>query len=412
MVYYEIKKVFSKTGSKVALLVLALLMGLSCYFAISSVYYVNEEGETERGYAAVRKLRAVVKEWSGELTEERIARAIEENSRIKASEEYQAYQQGDIKKGNIAYSWGQGFHNIREMLSWAAFRETNYYRIDSLTPEAAWDFYPSRIRYLKEWLESEENEGRYSEAEKEYLIKKYEELKTPLQNDYVEGWEKLLEYGNTVTMFTVMVLAFLVTGIFCNEFSLKADAIFYSSYHGRKKAVAAKVKAAFLIVTGIYWSVCLAMTAALLFFLGADGGDCFLQAFFYGYKSFYNITNIQAYLLIMMYGYIGNLFILFLVMLVSVKSRSAVFGVMVPFILIFIPNFIANISAPRLVEKITLLLPDRLLDMFMVLKTFIFYEINGKVLTAVQILPVLYTALFVVVLAALYSSARKAEVKG
>lgn len=41
MVRYEIKKVFSKTSGKVALLLLLAVMGATCHFA-THIYFVNE----------------------------------------------------------------------------------------------------------------------------------------------------------------------------------------------------------------------------------------------------------------------------------------------------------------------------------------------------------------------------------
>ena len=58
-IYYEIRKVLSGTRSRLAFLLLAMILGITLYFAIS-VEYVNETGESERGPAAVASLRAAV----------------------------------------------------------------------------------------------------------------------------------------------------------------------------------------------------------------------------------------------------------------------------------------------------------------------------------------------------------------
>ncbi len=49
MLKYEIKKVFSRTGGRIALLVLVFLTGITCYFA-TGISYTNENGETESSY--------------------------------------------------------------------------------------------------------------------------------------------------------------------------------------------------------------------------------------------------------------------------------------------------------------------------------------------------------------------------
>ena len=45
-IYYEIRKVLSGTRSRLAFLLLAMILGITLYFAIS-VEYVNETGESE-----------------------------------------------------------------------------------------------------------------------------------------------------------------------------------------------------------------------------------------------------------------------------------------------------------------------------------------------------------------------------
>ena len=52
MIRYELKKVFVKPGSRIALLLLALLLGVVCFFAMD-VGYVNEQGKQEIGRAHV-----------------------------------------------------------------------------------------------------------------------------------------------------------------------------------------------------------------------------------------------------------------------------------------------------------------------------------------------------------------------
>ena len=103
-------------------------------------------------------------------------------------------------------------------------------------------------------------------------------------------------------------------------------------------------------------------------------------------------------------GYIGCIFLLFLTMLVSAKLRSAVVAVMVPFAAIFLPSFFNT-------SKILGLLPDQLLQMNMVAKYFHVYEIGGRVLSAAQILPVVYAALAAVIVPVLYGTYRRSQIR-
>ena len=288
MTYYEIKKVFSKKGSKVALIFIFIVISVVLSFIIGDNKYVNRNGDAESGISAMLKVRELKKEWSGDC-------------------------------------------------DYGEFNDYNYYLADSLSPDEAVDFYSNRIKNLKNWLETD-GKDQFSEKEKSYLIRAYEKMKTPLYYDYQAGWKNLFQYSPSIIMILTLVLGFLCAGIFSGEFQLKANAVFYSSYYGRNKAVWAKVKAGAIIITAIYWAVMLLYTMLVLGILGVDGANCPIQSSMSGWKSIYNITNAQEYILIVLGGYLGCLFMQSLTMLVSAKTNSSVIAVIVPFILIFLPE--------------------------------------------------------------------------
>lgn len=407
MLKYELKKVFARTSNKIALLILLAVMGVTCYFAMG-VSWVDENGDTHSGPAAVARLRTAQKEWAGYLDEEALRRAIEENRRIQSMPEAQS---DNLRDSEITYSRGQGLLEIRWLLNSSfadGFREYDYYRMDALTPEDAPDFYINRSRLLREWL-AKEAKDQFSEEEKVFLLQQYESLETPFYYDYARGWTQLFEFSPTIVMITMLVLGYLVAGIFSGEFTWKSDAIFYTSLYGRDRAVQAKIKAGFCLVTGIYFMAFLLYSGIVLAYLGADGWNLAVQAVHGGWKCFYHITVWQKYLLITAGGYVGCLFISFLCMLVSAKTKSAVVAVMVPFVLIFLPSFLANISSST-VRKIIGLLPDQLLQTGQALNLFNLYSIGGKILGAVPILLTAYMLLTAVLWPVIYRIYRHKQI--
>lgn len=404
MVKFEIKKVFLRRGNQIAVALLAVLLCVVCFFA-GNISYVNESGETETGFGAVKKLREEQKEWAGFLDEVKIRKVIEENNKISQTPEAKSE---DFQENDKAFHKKQGFQEIRNLLNYAyaeGFRDYNYFRADSLKPEDASKFYENRIVLLKEWL-SGEGKALFSETEKEYLIKKYESLQTPFFYDYVEGWKQLFLYFPTILMILMLVLGYLISGIFAREFQWKADSILFSSMYGKNKAVSAKVKACFYIVTGIYWCTVLLYTGAVLLYLGADGAFCPVQANSSGWKSFYEMTNMEKYILCAVGGYLGCLFISFLTMLVSGKTKSSVAAVVLPFVLLFLPSFLSNINHPA-AAGILGLLPDRLLQLAQGTANFTLYEIGGKVLDGIFLLFPVYSVFCALLLPVLKRMYRK-----
>lgn len=407
MLRFEIKKVFSKTVNKIALLILVVALLVVSFFAVNSVDYVDENGTSTSGIAAARNLRNDKNQWSGYLTDNVLSEAILKNEEIIASPEYLSK---DVKENDKAYAKMQGFSDIRTIINKAfcSFNEYDYYRANSVTSDEVRNLYERRITNLTEWLNSDEIKDNFSKDEKEFLIAQYNELETPFYYEYSDGWKALLEYAPSIMMLLVLILGFLVSSIFSNEFQLKADSIFFSAKFGRNKAINAKMRAGFLIITAVYWGTMLIYSAVVLGSLGTDGANCMIQTGLGGWKSFYNITCLQDYFLTMAGGYLGSLFILTLSMLVSAKTHSTTLAVTVPFILLFIPSFFSGISV---LSKGLGLLPDQLLQVSQAVNLFNLYKIGGKVVGAIPIIMILYFILYCILLPMLYSVYQKAEIK-
>lgn len=406
MLYYELKKIWVRPGTKIAMLILAGMLAVTCYFAIHGVYYVDENGDNEYGIEAIRRLKASKKEWRGLLTEEVIANVIAENRRLNETEKGRSEK---VQDNNIVFGWKQGFHDIRLMLmySFCKFREADYYLPDSLTPADAQAFYANRQLHLQEWLEEEEQQYRFSEQERAFLIQRYEMLedRAPFYYDYADGWKQFFEWAAAIIMLMMLTLSFVTAGIFSGKFGYKADSVFYASYHGRGKAVAAKLGAGFFFVTCVYFTVIFLYSAVVLGILGVDGAKLIIQTNG-AWKSFYLLTNWQQYVLTILGGYIGIVFILLLTMLVSARTKSSVLAVTIPFILLFLPGFI-NGSSSVAVDKMLGILPDRLLDIGQSLSLFYLYEIGGKVLGMLHVLPVFYTTLIILLIPIIYQVYRR-----
>lgn len=413
MLYYELKKIWAKPGNKIAMVILAAILAATCYLAVFDVYYVNENGDHEYGIAAIQKLKAAKKEWEGTLTEEVIAKVIAENARINATEEGQSQ---NIQKSNIAFGWKQGFSDIRYLLeySYGKFREWDYYLPDTLVPEDAVGFYKRRVSQLSEWLDTEEAGYLIADDEKQFLIERYAALETPYQYEYHDGWERLLYYSSMIVMLTIIVLGFIVASIFSGEFGYKADAVFYSSYHGRGRATAAKLGAGVLFVTFVYWGIMLIYTTVVLGIFGTSGADVIIQLGVHagGWKSFYLLTFGQLYLLTVCGGYVGALFMLLLAMFVSARTRSTALAASVPLLLSFLPSFIENMNLQeKVINQIMGLLPDQIVQINNIISYFNLYHIGGKIVGSIGILFVLYTTLSVLLCPVIYQVYRKLEAK-
>ena len=141
----------------------------------------------------------------------------------------------------ISYAKKQGIAGIMDVIIYAFsdYRDYNYYAADHVSDDEVGTIYERRISTLKEWLDS--GKETFTQVEKDFMIQKYEELKTPFYYEYMDGWAALLQNISTFILMLALVIGFLVSGIFSDEFQSKADSIFFSARFGRSRGISAKL---------------------------------------------------------------------------------------------------------------------------------------------------------------------------
>ena len=406
MILFEIKKVFSKSMSKIALLVLVAALVIVSILTINNLEYIDySDGQKHvfTGIAAAGKLRDAKNEWAGYLTEDVLAKVIEENNRVNSSKEAQS---DDFNENDKAYAEKQGFSTILDLISraFSEYGDYDYYRADSVTAEEAKGLYRQRISALEAYLETEEKQ--FSDAEGDFMKKQYQSLHTPFYYEYEDNWKALLQNISAYLLILALAIGFFVSGIFSDEFQLKADSIFFSSRLGRNRAVLAKIAAGFLIATGLYTVFTFLYTFIVLLLLGAGGSGCPIQLDMW--DSCYNLTYLQAYFLIVAGGYIGTLFSSMLAMIVSAKTHSTVIAIIVPFALLCLFPFLSRIiTLPGLCS----LFPDQLLELYIHLKHSVTFGIGGTIRTSVSVLLPAYLLFCAALPPALYCIYRRTEIK-
>ena len=340
----------------------------------------------------------------GYVTDKVLKKVIKEREEIYQLNE--ALPEDNIEEQNKAYAKSQGMSSIVELINMAfsPWRDYNGFAIDHISPDEATTVYERRISNLKEYLES--GEEYFPARQKEFLIRQYETLETPFYYEYFEGWSALLQNISTFLLMLALIIGFLVSGIFSDEFVTKADSIYFSTKAGRNKAIVAKIKAGFLIVTGFYVIFVILYTLIVLCALGMDGAGCPIQ--WDMWRSVYHVTFFEGYLLIVAGGYVGTLFAAILAMIVSAWVHSTAAAVIMPFMILCAFPFLSRIiTLPGMCS----FFPDQLLEIYNSLKESALVEVGGKVMdTAGVILPVYFLA-SVGLFPVLYLIYKRAEVK-
>lgn len=399
---FEIKKIFSKFKNRMAVLILLVILVAVSMLTMNRVEYIDSDGNHVSGMPGAKSLRAEKNKWKGNLTEDVLKEVARENASINNSTEALS---DDNEQQDKAYARKQGISSIAELINnaFSEWRDYNYYAIDNVSIEEAGSVYERRVSNLKKYLDS--GEEIFTDLEKEFLIQRYEELKTPFYYEYTDGWSALLQNVSTFILILALIIGFLVSGIFSDEFQTNADAIFFSSKLGRNRAVLAKMGAGFAVTTVFYVVFLLLYTAIVLAALGADGANCPIQMDMW--RSAYNITFMEAYLLIAAGGYVGTMFASTLSMLASAAMRSTATAIIVPFIVLCAFPFLSRVIT---LPGICSLFPDQLLEIYITIKEFNLVQLGGRIMNVATLIIPAYALACLLLWPLLYRIYRKAEV--
>lgn len=405
MIRYELKKVFIKPSNQASISLLLITLVVICFLAIRGDYYVDEQGRSEYGYHAIQKLKTEKKKWRGELTTEKLEGVLKADREVNQTDEYTS---SNIQENNISFSRKQGFADIRGLIniSFSKFREYDYFMIDSLSEEEIHHFYSNRIEHLNTWLRDETGD-LFNEKEKNYLVSQYEKLKTPVTYDYADGWKQALLYLPTLIILTALIIGFLVSGIFSGEFQEKAESVWFASYYGRNKAIRSKIITGVLLATVVYWVTMLLYSGVLFALFGMDGANCVIQTDSSSWKSMYNITFFQEYQIALFGGYLGVILISIVTMCISSGTKSGVIAATMPFVLIFLPPILGNLSV---FSDIQGLFPSELLSITSAVGTFALYQIGQDIIPSVPLLFIVYIPVCILLIPVLYRVTCKTEI--
>lgn len=394
MLKYEMKKIFTKRINQV-LLAAALLIGiiLSC-FAVGSVFYTDENGDSPKGITAWRLLAEDKNQWEGELTPEKISEVLKIDRALAA-------QYPDEVPDEVYGSVVQSYWDIKDFV------------INVLTPDSMWD--ESVIYQLTDEQTGEiyeiyrENMSKMAEEygttpeKKEFLNRIYEKVETPFVYEAKDSWDTMPVYVETYAIILAVISGFLAAGIFSGEFRPGAEDIFLASKYGRSRAVKNKIIAGVLMTTAVYWIGMGILSLISFGIMGTSGFSTPVQI--WESYSIYIMTHGEYYLLMLVCGYIASLFCTSLTMLVTVKMHTAGVAVCIPFFLLCMMPFVGR--ALSSFTSFFNLMPNVLINIVECVKTPILYQVGNVVFRQVPLAMVIYSAAAAALLPFIYRSCRR-----
>lgn len=391
MLKLELKRIFSKKINVLALAVAMILAVIFSGFAVTNNRYVDESGNVNTGVTAARKLTANKRPWKGTLTEEHLKKVMAQN--CEAHEQY-SEEEMNANYGTIL----QPIADIRDFMISVLTLDSDYDEsvLNQMTDENVQNFYDIYQSNMKKMAE----EYGKTDAQKQYLEKKYSEIKMPLKYEPFGSWSIMIMYAETYSIILAIVVGFICAGIFADDFQTKADAVFFAAKYGRTKAVRTKIVAGLITTTVIYWTGIALLSLISFGIMGISGAGTpyqMEQAY-----SIYVMTYGQYYLLTVVCGYIASLLAAALSMLVAAKMHTISVAVCIPFFLYCVLPFIGRALSGY--STFFNLIPTMLTNVEAAAKVPLIYQIGGIVIRQIPLVMVMYAVVVVLVLPWIYRS--------
>jgi len=165
--------------------------------------------------------------------------------------------------------------------------------------------------------------------QKKLLKNQYKKIEMPVYYQAKDSWDTTAMYVETYGIVLAVIVGFLASGIFAEEFQTGAEAVFFSAKFGRSKATKNKIVAGMLLTTIVYWGGMVILTLISFGIMGLSGFNTLYQID-QPYAIYY-MTYGQYYFIMLVCGYIASLFAASLTMLVTAKMRTRNVAVVIPF---------------------------------------------------------------------------------
>lgn len=388
MIKYELEILFSERINRLLLLILILIAIVFSCFAIGSVTYVDQEGNTHNGLFSARKLAESKSKYEGKLTPDVLKNVIQKDRQI--TKEY-----GNEISDSVYSTGAQEYGDIKDFCVSTLCYDTDFDEsvLNGLEINDAGRIYEIRDGNIAREIE----EYGTTQAKAHFLQGQYSKISTPFDYAPAESWKTMGLYATTYAMILLIIISFLAAGIFSREFKQQADSIFFSTRLGRSKGTRAKIATGLIMATAIYWLAMFIMSIVSFGVMGLSGAKSPIQIE-YSY-CMYAYTFMQRYLVILLAGYIGSILAATVAMLVSAKTHSSLLAICFPFVLFIVSPFIGRVLPFNEFFNVT---PDQLVNVYNCIRLPLLYQFGDVVIMQIPMIMALYTLVTIMIIPLIY----------
>ena len=379
MIWYEWKRIWGSRLTQFAVLGCALFLAFSVWSNIRLISATDADGQTVTGLEAVR----VQKESRKEVT-------LDQETVDALVDEYLGYTQDLVASSDdrelmylseeMYVKWYLPHQPVLHLIT-DAYRSYPEQRNDSirdvLLQSRGKDFYEARKERVWENLEDAVNWGEIIAAEADWWNAE-DDAVGEASYGYNRPWWEIVN-STSLVILVMLVICIGTAPVFAGEYQSKCDSLLLSMRYGKSRLILAKLTSSFLFSTVVYWG-CMGLFAGLyLAVMGTDGWNLPVQALCENISISYDLTSLQACVLVLVMGYVLTLGLVGVVLLLSSIMKNPYGVVITSFLFLCVPLFLSMNRGGYVWKHLLGLLPEKIADFGF--GSYMVYSIGGLIVT-------------------------------
>lgn len=410
---FEMKKILRRKSSFGALIGVLLCIFLLAILFISENSYIDQEGNERSGLSAISLKKEQISVWEGSLTTDKLVSVLTNyQTTYNNPENYISDGVGGSFISDEAYGkYLQKDKEVADLIrrAFSGVGNYDYYILSSLSSEDMSRFYEQRYNMVNDILNMDYSYGRYSDVAKEYFLQMNSKIDNPYYFTYTDGWFDILSRGlGTIFLLIAFAVCVCISPIFATEYKSGAASIILSSRYGKGKVITAKILTCTFFTTIVYFGGTLIFTLLMLCCYGSTGWNANLQIV--ALISPYPLTLFQVYLYGLIIGYVINLAVMAIVMLLSSRMKTSFAVIIVSTLWLFVPLFMPGSKTSLLLRQIISLLPANAMNTFLVFSVYDVYNFFGKLVSLPVVIVVTSILTIIITLPFTYRGFKKYQV--
>ncbi|MCM1257338.1 MAG: ABC transporter permease [Roseburia sp.] len=382
MMRFEWKKIFERKLNIAAMALGYVLIAFCVFNFITQASFYDEQSQSYiYGINAFRLSHEKMENEPDFITDAYVTQVVKDIQSCNMDlESDDAYVEIIRPLGDLFYLLAKNYTDLRSPIA-----DRNALNAIDITEGA--HFYAQRMKKITDYLNADFSFGNYSDAEKEYWIKKAKETDTP----FAWGDKSVMDTiwsAIGIGFYLLFVIVICLSSVFSSEHESGAANLLFTTKYGKDKLIRTKIFVSLLFTVGYLLTGNIAAFIVIGLLLGFPGTDLPVQL--WNSVIPYNLTASQACILNLVILILVAMGISLFLLYCSARLHSSLAALVIGMAVLIAPAFFPMSKKSGLWNHINYLFPVRVFDLKGVLGSFVSYGFGNLVIPYIGMIAIAY----------------------